>query len=66
MRLKHSLLTAGLALLAAAGIQAQAPLQKALFDDEIGAHWIYDDWERTVQESKASKKPILALFRCVP
>lgn len=66
MKLKQSLMTIGFALLATVGLQAQVPLQKALFDDEVGAHWIYDDWERTVQESKASKKPILALFRCVP
>lgn len=66
MKLKQSILTFGLALLAAVGIQAQGTLQKALFDDEIGAHWIYDDWERTVKESRASNKPILALFRCVP
>jgi hypothetical protein len=66
MKLKHVLLTLGAALLAVAGLQAQVPLQKALFDDELGSHWIYDDWSRTVTEAKAANKPILALFRCAP
>jgi hypothetical protein len=53
-------------LLAGAALQAQVPLQKALFDDEVAAHWIYDDWDRAAGEARASGKPILALLRCVP
>jgi len=59
-------LLAGVGLLAAGALQAQVGLQKALFDDEVASHWIYDDWGKAVREAKATGKPILALLRCVP
>jgi len=57
---------AGAGLLAAAALQAQVGLQKALFDDDVAPRWIYDDWDRATREAKAANRPILALLRCVP
>ena len=57
---------AGIGLLAGAGLHAQATLQAALHDNEVAAHWIYDDFDRALQEAKATQKPVLALLRCVP
>ena len=53
-------------LLATAVVQAQTVLQKALFDDEVASHWIYDDFSRAVAQAQATGKPILAVLRCVP
>ena len=57
---------AGVGLLTGAALQAQNALQKALFDDQVAAHWIYDDFGKAVEQAKATGKPILALLRCVP
>lgn len=57
---------AALGLLFAAAVQGQAPLQKVLVDDEVAPNWIYDDFDRAVEQARATKKPILALLRCVP
>ena len=57
---------AAVTLLAAVGLQAQTTLQKALFDEEVASHWIYDDFNRAVAQARTSGKPILALLRCVP
>ncbi|MCC2672352.1 MAG: hypothetical protein K0Q72_4824 [Armatimonadetes bacterium] len=59
-------LLAAVGLLAAAGLKAQTMLQKALFDDEVAAHWIYDDFGKAVAQAQATGKPILAVLRCVP
>lgn len=56
---------AAIGSLAGTGLQAQAPLQKALHDD-VAPHWIYDDFAAAVAQAKATKSPILALLRCVP
>jgi len=56
---------AGVCLLGGAGLQAQVSLKQSLFD-EVVPHWIYDDFDKAVQEAKATGKPILALIRCVP
>ena len=53
-------------LLATAVVQAQTVLQKALFDDEVASHWIYDDFGKAVAQAQATGKPILAVLRCVP
>jgi serine protease Do len=44
----------------------QSELQKSLKDLDIAAHWIYDDLPKAIAQSKATGKPILAVFRCVP
>lgn len=62
----HTGLLAAVTLLAAAGLQAQGLLQKALRDDDVAAHWIYDDFDKAREQAKATGKPILALLRCVP
>lgn len=56
----------GLALLGPAALHAQSRLRKSLADDQVAAHWIYDDLPKAVKEARASGKPILALLRCVP
>lgn len=57
---------AALGLMLGAGVQGQVPLQKVLVDDEVAPNWIYDDFERAREQARATKKPILALLRCVP
>lgn len=59
-------LLAGAVLLTAAGLQAQERLRKALADDRVAPHWIYDDFPAAAAQAKATGKPILALLRCVP
>lgn len=59
-------LLAFLALLSSPSLQAQNRLRKSLVDDQVAAHWIYDDYPRAVAQAKATGKPILALLRCVP
>lgn len=53
-------------LLTSAALEAQERLRKSLADDQVAAHWIYDDFPRAVEQAKATGKPILALLRCVP
>jgi len=57
---------AAAALLASGALYAQTSLQKLLFDDEVAAHWIYDDFEAAQRAAREAGKPILALLRCVP
>ncbi|MBI3467382.1 MAG: hypothetical protein HY000_30605 [Planctomycetes bacterium] len=45
---------------------AQQDLQKQLKDTEVGAHWIYNDIAKGFEEAKATDKPLLVMFRCVP
>ena len=59
-------LLASLALLSTVSLQAQNRLRKSLVDDQVAAHWIYDDYAKAVAQAKATGKPILALLRCVP
>lgn len=40
-------------------------LQEALAD-EVAEHWLYDDWKAAVAQAEQAKKPIFAVFRCVP
>jgi hypothetical protein len=49
-------------MVAGMGLYAQSDLQEAL-KDNVGAHWIYDDYNQAVAQAKAANKPILALFR---
>lgn len=41
-------------------------LQETLEDVHVGDRWAYNHWESAKAASAKSKKPILALFRCVP
>lgn len=57
-------------LLAAAAI-AIAPsvdddLRRALGDGGVGPRWIYDDWTAATERARATRRPIFAVFRCVP
>ena len=57
---------AAVGLLAGAALHAQTALQKALGDTQVASHWIYDDFDKALEQAKATGKPVLALLRCVP
>ena len=63
-RLPSKLFLTG-AILASAGLQAQSDLRDAL-KDNVGAHWVYDDFQQAKARAKETGKPLLVLFRCVP
>jgi len=46
-------------------LPAQSDLRDALKDD-VGDHWIYDDYPAAVTRAKQTGRPLLVLFRCVP
>jgi hypothetical protein len=48
------------------GLHAQSDLQRNLKDIDIGKHWIYNDLKEGYAQAKATGKPLLVLFRCVP
>jgi hypothetical protein len=45
---------------------AQDDLKKNLKDNNVAEHWIYDDIAAGFAEARASGKPLLVAFRCVP
>ena len=64
----RAILATGLMLIAgftAAQELSKAELKKRLKDD-VDPAWIYDDLPAAFEAAKATGKPILALFRCVP
>ena len=44
----------------------QSDLQKKLKDTDVGARWIYNDIGKGFTEARATGKPLLVTFRCVP
>ena len=62
-RLSLALLLIGLLSLPARG---QLQIKKDLEDHAVGDRWTYNDWDSAKAAAAKSKKPILALFRCVP
>lgn len=46
--------------------QGQNDLQKNLKDTNVAEHWIYDDIAAGFVEARATGKPLLVTFRCVP
>ncbi len=64
------LLSAALALALAGPAAAQNPREKKVRDDkarvEATGYWIYNDLPKAVAEAKATGKPIVAVFRCIP
>ena len=50
----------------AASAPAQDLLKDTLRDFRVGDHWIYDDWAAARRRAAVEKKPIFAVFRCVP
>lgn len=47
------------------GLQAQSDLRETL-KDNVGGHWIYDDFKHAQARAKETGQPLLVLFRCVP
>lgn len=47
-------------------LYAQADLQRNLKDTDVGKHWIYNDLKEGNAQAKATGKPLLVVFRCVP
>lgn len=45
---------------------AQNILQDTLRDFRVGESWIYDDWDAARKLAARERKPIFAVFRCVP
>lgn len=45
---------------------AQDDLKKNLKDNNVAEHWIYDDIAAGFAAARASSKPLLVTFRCVP
>lgn len=66
MKTSFILPTAVALMLAAASLGAERTLQEILKDTAIGAHWIYDDFTKAVTQAKATGRPLLVTFRCVP
>lgn len=64
------LLTAALLLALAGPAAAQNPREKKVRDDkakvEAAGYWIYNDLPKAFAEAKATGKPIVAVFRCIP
>jgi hypothetical protein len=48
------------------GLHAQSDLQRNLKDTNVGKHWIYNDLKDGFAHAKATGKPLLVVFRCVP
>jgi serine protease Do len=53
-------------VISCAEISAQSGLRESLKDIEIAPHWIYDDLPAALDQARATGKPVLAVFRCVP
>ena len=47
-------------------LHAQEDLQRNLKDTDVGKHWIYNDLKEGNAQAKATGKPLLVVFRCVP
>ena len=62
-RLSMACLLVGLLSVTAHG---QLQIKKDLEDNAVGDRWSYNDWDSAKAAAAKSKKPILALFRCVP
>jgi len=52
--------------LAAAGQDTNERLKKNLKDNSLVGAWFYDDLNVGTAEAKATGKPIMVVFRCVP
>jgi hypothetical protein len=48
------------------GLHAQPDLQRNLKDTNVGKHWIYNDLKEGITQARATGKPLLVVFRCVP
>ena len=47
-------------------LNAQSDLQRNLKDTNVGTHWIYNDLKDGFAHARATGKPLLVVFRCVP
>jgi len=59
-------LALGMIFAPSARLLAQSDLQRNLKDTNVGKHWIYNDLREGNAQAKASGKPLLVVFRCVP
>jgi hypothetical protein len=67
MRTKFTLsLLLGTVLAPSPWLHAQSDLQRSLKDTNLGKHWIYNDLKEGNARAKATGKPMLVVFRCVP
>jgi hypothetical protein len=56
----------GMILVPSPWLAAQSDLQRNLKDTNVGKHWIYNDLKEGNTQAKATGKPLLVVFRCVP
>jgi hypothetical protein len=59
-------LVLGMILAPSPWLHAQSDLQRNLKDTNVGKHWIYNDLNEGNAQAKATDKPLLVVFRCVP
>ena len=71
--MKKTTLTLLLMMLATISIQAQDVQQKrrdAILNDkkyfDLDEFWVYDDFEKGLQEAEKTGKPLLVVLRCLP
>ena len=63
--MKRFLLILSLVITSSSWLLAQSDLRDAL-KDNVGAHWVYDDFQQAKSRAKLTGQPLLVLFRCVP
>jgi hypothetical protein len=67
MRAKFTIpLVLGMIFVASPWLNAQSDLQRGLKDTNVAKHWIYNDLKEGNAQAKATGKPLLVVFRCVP
>lgn len=59
-------LVLGMTFVPSGWLYAQSDLQRNLKDTNVGKHWIYNDLKEGNAQAKATGKPLLVVFRCVP
>jgi hypothetical protein len=59
-------LVLGMIVAPSPSLQAQSDLQRNLKDTNVGKHWIYNNLKEGDAQAKATGKPLLVVFRCVP
>jgi hypothetical protein len=68
--MRLNLLAGSAVLIGLAATTAQEPskeaLRRKLKDHDVHAGWIYDDLPAAIAAAQKSRKPLLAVFRCVP
>lgn len=65
-RVRTTLTLVAVALWSVASLAPAQLIQEALEDTEVGAAWIYHDYDKATARAQETGKPLFVLFRCVP